>query len=361
MSAKTIKPIRVIQWATGTVGKFSIGAFHSNPGFELVGCYVHSADKVGRDVGEIAGIGPIGVTGTNSMADILALQADVVHYAPLLANVDEMCQLLASGKNVVTPTGYTTVRDPEVKARLEAACAKGGVSFHGSGIHPGFSGDRLPLILSAMARRIDKVTVYEIVDMSKVNQSWEMVKILGFDMTPEDARNNPPPLLNFMSNIFFESIALVAEGLGIKIDSYEKEHRFAVAQEDVEVELELGTKTGLIKKGRIAGQNFNYAGLVNGKVVIDFKTFWPMSKNLDLDWNHPEPWAYHIILSGDPDLRLTFTCGAEDGSNSAALGVLCTAMNGINTMPLVVAATPGIKTQLDLPMITAFNAFNLNA
>lgn len=353
----TQKPIRVIQWATGAVGKFSIGTFHAKPGFELVGCYVHSDAKHGMDAGEIAGIGPIGVRCSSNIDEILALEADAVHYAPLLSNVDDMCRILASGKNLITPTGFTTVSNPQHAEKLQAACLKGGVSLHGSGIHPGFSGDRLPLILSAMSRRIDKITVYEIVDMSRVNESWDMVTNLGFDMSPEDARANPPFLLDVMSTIFFESIALVAEGLGIHIDSYEKQHRFALASEDIDVELELGTKKGIIRKGHVAGQNFNYAGLVNGTPVIDFKTFWPMSPDIAEAWGHTEPWGYKIIIEGDPDLRLHFTCGKEDGSDSAALGILCTAMNCVNTLPLVVAAPPGIVTQLDLPMIRAYQAF----
>lgn len=357
----TKSPIRVIQWATGSIGKFSIVTCHNNPAFELVGCYVHSPAKAGKDAGEIAGVGRMGVTTSNDVDQVLAVDADIVLYAPLLSSVDDICRILEAGKNVVTPTGFTTVGNEKIAARIEAACKKGGVSFHGSGIHPGFSGDRLPLILSGLSRRIDKITVHEIVDMSRVNESWDMVTMLGFDMTPEDARDNPPPLLDVMSTIFFESIALVAQGLGIEIEDYQKEHRFALAKKDIEVDLELGTRKGTIRKGHVAGQNFNYMGLVKGKPVIDFHTFWKMGPGADLDpdWGHPEPWAYKIRLDGEPPMRLHFTCGAEDGHDSAALGLLCTAMNCLNTMPLIVAAKPGIQTQLDLPMIRAVNAFNL--
>jgi hypothetical protein len=163
--------------------------------------------------------------------------------------------------------------------------------------------------------------------------------------------------LDVMSTIFFESIDLVAKALGITIDSYEKKHRFALAKNDIEIDLDLGTKKGKIRKGHVAGQNFNYAGLVKGVPVIEFKTFWPMSSGIAKEWGHLEPWAYKILIEGDPDLRLNFTCGAEDGSDSASLGILCTAMNCINTMPLIVAAEPGIKTQLDLPLISAYQAF----
>jgi hypothetical protein len=347
------RPYRVIQWATGAVGKYSIAAVHHNPAFELVGCWVHGAAKVGRDAGEIAGIGPIGVKATNSQAEILALDADVVNYAPLLANVDEMCAILESGKNLVTPTGFTTVRDPQARAKLEAACRRGRSTLHGSGIHPGFSGDRLPLVLSAMARRIDKITVYEIVDMSHMSESPELVALLGFDMTAERAAKEPPGLLGVMSTIFFESIALVAQGLGLEIEKYESRHEFALARRDIPI------AQGLIRKGHVGGQHFNYAGLVGGKPLIEFKTYWKMAKDLEPNWPYDDVWCYDVVVEGDPPLRLKFTCGS--GSDGPELGLLCTAMNCINTIPHVVEAEPGIKTQLDLPLITAVRAFQPRA
>lgn len=351
-----IESIRVIQWATGSIGKFTIDTCRKNTAFELVGCYVHSPAKAGRDAGEIAGGKPLGVLATNDMAEVLGLDADVVLYAPLLASVDEICRILESGKNVVTPTGFTSIRDERVAARIGAACQKGGVSFHGSGIHPGFSGDRLPLILSAMSQRIDRIIVYEVIDMSRVNESWDMVEMLGFDMTPEAARANPPGLLEVMSGIFFESIALVAEGLGVEIERYEKHHEFALAKRDITVDLELGTKTGTIRKGHVAGQSFDYRGMVGDEALIDFRTRWKMGNDLEPDWPFDDPWSYEVIIEGEPPLRLKFTCGAEDGHDSAAYGLLCTAMNCINSIPAVVAAAPGVRTQLDLPLIRAVNA-----
>ena len=355
------KPIRVIQWATGSIGKFTIATCAQNPAFELVGCYVHSPAKAGRDAGEIAGVGLLGVIASHDVDQVLSIDADIVNYAPLLANVDEICRILESGKNLVTPSGFTTIRNEVDAARIEAACRKGAVSFHGSGIHPGFSGDRLPLILSAMSRRIDRIIVYEVVDMSHVNESWEMVEILGFDMTSEEARANPPALLGVMSTIFFESIGLVAQGLGIEIERYEKHHEFALAKRDITIDLELGTRKGTIRKGHVAGQSFDYRGMVGGEAVIEYRTRWKMGSDLEPDWPFYEPWYYEIRIEGEPPLRLKFTCGADDGSDSAAYGLLCTAMNCMNSMPHVVAASPGVKTQLDLPMLRAVNAFRPRA
>lgn len=86
---KVTMSLRVIQWATGSVGVAAIKGVLQHPELELVGCWVHSAAKSGKDVGEIIGSPPLGVIATNSIDDVLALDADAVIYAPLLPSVDD--------------------------------------------------------------------------------------------------------------------------------------------------------------------------------------------------------------------------------------------------------------------------------
>src|ERR1700730_4077699 len=94
---------RVTQGAPGGVGKAAIECVQNHPQLQLVGCWVHSADKNGRDVGEILGTAPLGVTATSSIDEVLALDADCVMYSPLIPNDEEVVAILRSGKNVVTP------------------------------------------------------------------------------------------------------------------------------------------------------------------------------------------------------------------------------------------------------------------
>src|SRR5271163_104150 len=130
--------LRVIQWATGGVGKAAIECVLNHPELELVGCWVHSTDKNGLDVGEILGTAPVGVTASSSIHEVLALDADCVMYSPLVPKDEEVVAILRSGKNVVTPVGwvYPELSNPRVKAIADAA-VEGGVTLHGSGIHPG--------------------------------------------------------------------------------------------------------------------------------------------------------------------------------------------------------------------------------
>src|SRR6202011_599593 len=105
---------------------------------------------------------PIGVKAVKDKEAIYKTQADIVLYTPLVVDLDDICAILASGKNLITPSGFVYLKDQAVLGRINAACAKGGSTMYAAGIHPGFAGDRIPLTLSALCRRIDKVTVYEL-------------------------------------------------------------------------------------------------------------------------------------------------------------------------------------------------------
>jgi 2,4-diaminopentanoate dehydrogenase len=137
--------LRVIQWATGSVGRHAVAAVHEHPDLELAGALVYSDAKAGRDVGDICGIGPVGVTTTTDPDEIAALDADCVLYMPQgemnpMGAVDDICRLLASGKNVVSTavTGliYPRSLGDKVVDKLESACAEGQTSFHATGIEP---------------------------------------------------------------------------------------------------------------------------------------------------------------------------------------------------------------------------------
>lgn len=187
------RKLRVIQWATGNVGRHAVAAVHDHPDLELVGARVYSDAKAGRDVGEICGIGEIGVTATNDVDEIIALDADCVLYMaqgdwnPPVA-LDDVCRLLASGKNVVstavTAWIYPDSAGDEVVQRLEAACQQGKTSFHGTGIQPGWAAEVLPLTMSGLFRRVDSLLVQELMDYSTYNVPFVLFDVMGFGKPP---------------------------------------------------------------------------------------------------------------------------------------------------------------------------------
>lgn len=137
------KRYRVVQWATGNVGSRALRRTIEHPDLDLVGVWVHSADKVGRDAGELAGLRPIGIAATHRMEDVLALEPDCVLYMPHVCNFDEICRILESGSNIVTTRmelQNLAVLDPALCARVEEACRRGNSSIHATGASP----DSLP-------------------------------------------------------------------------------------------------------------------------------------------------------------------------------------------------------------------------
>ena len=92
--------LRVVQWATGNIGTYALRGVIEHPGYELVGLYVHSDAKAGRDAGSLCGLAPVGLAATRDIDEIVRLGADCILYMPAACDFDEVCRLLASGANV---------------------------------------------------------------------------------------------------------------------------------------------------------------------------------------------------------------------------------------------------------------------
>ena len=161
---------------------------------ELVGLYVYSEAKEGRDAGELCGVGPTGVRATRQVDDIVALRPDCVLYMGDRTDVDLLCRLLESGANVVATRSdlhHPASMDPEVRERLEAACRAGGSSLHSTGSSPGFITEALPLVLTSLERRLDRLTIEEYADMSSRNSPEMLFDLMGFG-APRDAFDPGP-------------------------------------------------------------------------------------------------------------------------------------------------------------------------
>ncbi len=338
------KPYRVVQWATGKVGRVAIRHFVANPTFELAGVYVTSATKAGKDAGELAGIAPCGVLATNDVDAILAMDVDCVHFAPLKQDTETVCRLLRSGKNVVGVIGpwYRTERYREDEAMIEAACREGGTSFHGSGIHPGFAGDILPLTLTRLMSRVDRIHVTEVIDHLANPSKW--IRYMGFGRSPEDVLANPsrPPDAHW---IFSPSMHLLAEGLGKKLEDVTAEVHLSTAKRDIPY------GDDVIKAGTVAGQDHVWTGWVEGKPFVVFQSSWKMG---DADVEpplHSGPSGYRIVFEGDPPMEMTLTGLEQRNGQPIMLAIPWTAMVGINVIPAVCDAAPGILTHLELGVV----------
>lgn len=340
--------VRVVQWATGGVGRAAIEAILSHPDLELAGCWVHSADKDGRDVGELIGREPLGVAATTRMEDILDLDADCVVYAPLIPDEAEVAALLRSGKNVVTPVGwvYPGLGGAE---ELQSACKAGAVTLHGSGIHPGGITERFPLMVSALVAGATHVRAEEFSDIRTYNSPDVIRHIMAFGATPEEALASP--MASLLEAGFKRSVQMVVDEMGFGVDAPVR-----TSQEVAVATAPIDSPIGVIEPGQVAARRFRWQALVGDRPVVTAAVNWLMGdENLDPDWSLGEAGErFEVEVTGDPSVAVTFK-GLQPESVAAGLvrnpGVVATANHCVNAIPYVCRAEPGIKTYLDLPLL----------
>src|SRR5438067_11775652 len=229
------KPYRVVQWATGNIGTHSLRAVIRHPSMTLAGLYVHSDDKAGQDAGELCGLGATGVKATRSIEEIVDLGADCVLYMPSRCDLDDVCRLLSSGVNVVTTRGefhHPPSMRPAKRERVEAACAEGGTSIHSTGSSPGLITEAVPLVLTSIQRRLDRLIIDEFADLSRRNSPEMLFQLMGYGADPSAF---DPQRWSFGAQSFGPSLRLVGEAVGLPLDSVEAAGEVAVAAHDVEI------------------------------------------------------------------------------------------------------------------------------
>jgi hypothetical protein len=259
-----MKPLRVVQWATGNIGARALRGVIEHPGLELAGVYVTSPAKAGKDAGDLCGVAATGVLATADLNEILALGADCVLYMPAACSLDEVCALLASGANIVTTRGefhHPGSMDPANRARVEAACAAGGTSIHSTGSSPGFISEALPLALTSIQRRLDSLTISEFADLSKRNSPDLLFNLMGFGKRADEFDRRR---FGYGAISFGPSLRLLAEALGTPLDSVESTGEVAVAREAIRI------AAGPLAAGTVAAQKMIVTGLRNGRPLLTF-------------------------------------------------------------------------------------------
>lgn len=341
--------IRVVQWATGNVGRNAIEGVLAHPELELAGAYAYDPAKDGRDVGDLCGIDPVGVAVTADVDAALALGADCVVYAPMLPNTGEVLRIVRSGANVVTPTGWFYPFHAHDVAELEGACREAGVSVHGTGINPGGITEQLPLLLSGYCRDIRHVRAEEFSDIRSYASEFVVREIMLFGKPPEEAATSP--MLGILGDGFGQSIDMVADALGWTLDATKPATiETAVATAPIE------TPVGTLDAGTVAAQRLTWQGTVDGDPVVTVRVNWLMgTDHLDPAWDFgPEGERFEVELDAVPPVSASF-----HGMHPASLdddldrnpGIIATALHCVNSIPAVVAADPGIRTYLDLPLM----------
>jgi hypothetical protein len=340
MSAKTY---RVVQWATGNIGTRSLRAVIEHPNLELVGLYVHSPDKAGKDAGDLCGAGITGVIATNSIDDVVALGADCVLYMQQGCDIDDLCRILESGANIVTTLGEfhrPMSMDPAARRRVEEACAQGGTSIHSTGSSPGFISEALPLVLLSMERGLELLQIDEFADMSSRNSPEMLFQLMGFGADPAkfDARR-----FDHVVHAFGPSLSALADAIGLPIDAVEAGGEIAVAARDVEV------AAGTVRAGTVAAQRPIATCLRDGTPLLRFQANWYVTTELEPAWDlRGTGWRVQVLGDTPLDVEIRFPV-EPDRYPQVSPGF--TAHPAVNAVSVVCEADPGVRTTFDLPRV----------
>lgn len=349
---------RLIQWGTGNVGKHALRTIIERPSYELVGVRVYNPDKVGKDAGGLIGAPDTGVLATDDVEQILALDADCVCYTALGStlgdweqSLDDICRLLASGKNVVSSAvEYFAYFHPHVlpgrdlaepRKKLETACRAGGTSFYHVGINPGFTMDAWPIMMSRLSRRIEKIQVVELVDMTAYASPHMVCDVLGFG-GPGDTDS---PALLAMADLEQSAYAIpmhmLSDAIGFDVEEMRFSHEVALASETFTV------TAGTIEAGTVAAQKFRFEGVHQGRTIVDLALVWRLSDDVAPDWpSGASRWILRI--DGDPTIESEVAMSTSyDTKRAVSLSVATLTLNAV---PVVCAAAPGLLDNLSIPV-----------
>ncbi|WP_122816095.1 NAD(P)H-dependent amine dehydrogenase family protein [Nocardioides pantholopis] len=330
---------RVIQWATGAIGRVALRHVIDSPELELVGLKVHNPSKVGRDAGDIVRRGTTGVLGTDDIEEILALDADVVLHLPLNGespdqHTDDLDRLLRSGKNVITTVGstYPGAVDRTRAARLEAAARAGGVTLFGTGMNPGFLGERLGVLLTGMCTQVNSLSVQETYDCTPVTSPGFIYDLCGFGVSEEEYWNASDGRRSFFSSLFGETLGYLIDTLQMPVDRIQEEHRAVVADQEVQ------TAAGAIPAGTVRGVVWQWHAMTGTERTITVRMVWFCGEPED-GWKD----GWQIRIDGAPrvhmDLEWLDPIGLPERSKAVQFA---TAGPVVRAIPEVLAAKPGI-------------------
>ncbi len=352
------RKIRVIQCSTGNIGTHALRAIIHHPEMELVGLWVHSAERMGRDAGELVGLAPVGVVATNDIDALIAMDADVVCYCSgadsrLFETIDNFCRILRSGKHIVSTSlpflTYPPQADKNMRKPIEDACQAGNSSCFVSGIDPGFANDLIPLTMLSVCEKVESIRIAEILNYATYNQPHTLFDIMGFGKPMDEV-----PMLLLPGALTFAwggVIQMMADAAGAKLDEIREVYERLPAPEDISIDL------GTIKKGTAAALRFELQGIVDGKVKIIVEHVTRLHDDLAPHWERGHgSGSYRIEVKGSPTFTMDFHLSGADGDHNTG-GLLASAMRIVHAIPAVMSAKPGLLSTLDFLPVTAKAVF----
>ena len=318
-----MKPFSVVQYGIGPIGAEIARLLLTKPWVSVVGAVDIDPDKIGKDLGEVIGLGrSVGVTVTAEVQG----KPDVVCHSTgsrLRDVAGQLRSLLERGSHVVsTCEELSFPLDAEVREELMHVARAANVTLLGTGVNPGFVMDKLPLTITSVCQEVRSVEIIRIQNASTRREPLQ--RKVGAGMTVAEFRAAVGAgRIKHMG--LRESLMLVGNGLGVDFESVTDEKI-----EPIVAGREVVTQYLKVAPGEVAGVHQT----IYGKGRID------VSLELRMYVGAEDVAADRVIVHGVPDIEMEIKGGVHGDRATAAMVV--------NSIPRVVQARPGVLTMDDI-------------
>ena len=325
-------PTKVMIMGLGPIGAGVARQLLSRSNFKIVAAVDIDPAKAGKDLGEVLGLAK--KSGVKVVADAIAAirkakpQVAVLCTSSSLKRVWPQLESVLKLKVPIVSTteelSYPWFSNRVLARKIDAAAKKAKVAVVGTGVNPGFAMDALPITLTAICERVHSLRVDRIQD-ARIRRLPFQQKI-GSGLTPEQFAEKVKDL-SVRHVGLTESVAMLADALGWKLDRITDEIQPKIAQAPVE------SQFLKVAAGRVCGIVQDGIGYVSGEPRI--------ALHMEAYLGAPETYD-RVRIEGSPRLDVK--------SDGGYHGDVATASITVNTIPRVLAAAPGLHTMRSLAL-----------
>jgi 4-hydroxy-tetrahydrodipicolinate reductase len=309
----------------------------SRKGFRIVGAVDVDLQKTGRDLGDVIEAGrtlrvrvtdDIGRTITAARPDVAVLCTS----SSLRKVLPQFEEVLERRVPIVTTTeeaAYPAPRNRRLARRLDAAAKKAGVAVLGTGVNPGFTMDALPIALSAVCERVDRIEVHRVQDARSRRLPFQQK--IGAGLSPEQFTRQVE--LGTVRHVgFTESIQMIGDAMGWSLDRIVDDVAPKIAEREV------ASEVLAVEAGQVCGVIQNGVGYAQGEPVIILR--------LEAYLGAPDPYD-SVLIEGSPRIYSKIDGGVH--------GDIATASITVNSIPAILTAAPGLRTMRDMRLPSFFS------
>jgi 4-hydroxy-tetrahydrodipicolinate reductase len=332
-----MKRIRVVQWGLGAMGGGMVKMMQEKEGLQLVGAIGSRKENIGKDVGDVLQLGKqLGVKVTDNAKSLMKKSdVDIILHATKSFTrecMDELHMIIEAGIPVISiaeEMACPEASEPDLANTLDTLAKKHRVAVLGTGINPGFVLDLLIISLTGVCLHVDRIEASRINDLSPFGPTVMRTQGVGTTVEEFNAGLTQGTIVGHIG--FKESITMISEALGLGIDRIEQ------IREPIITNVDRETKYIQVKAGMVAGCRHIGIGYCGDKEVI--KLIHPQQIRPELE---KIDTGDYINIFGDPEIHLGIKPEIPGGKGTIAIAV--------NSIPLMIKASPGLKRMIDLPV-----------